>query len=228
VTSKLWPGNPDWGQTAKTFDAAVAACEATNKALGFAPDLYLIHGPFSGGPDARREQWKALVECKRRGLCASIGVSNFGVAHLEELAAAGLEVPAANQIELHPLCQKKELLAYMRSKRIAPIAYSSLAPLSNWREGQQSAKENREGDAVVAAVAAAAGKTEAQCLLRWALQKGYAILPKSTTEARIVENIQLFDFALDDDAMASLDALDAGAALAFGAPGARFDPTTAA
>ena len=153
-------------------------------------------------------------------------MSNYGVAHLEEIAAAGLETPACNQIELHPLCQKRDLLEYMAARGVAPIAYSSLAPLSNWREGQQSAKEDRSRGAVLQRVQKDTGRTEAQCLLRWALQKGYAILPKSTTEARIVENADLFGFELSEASMAALDGLEANAAMAFGKVGAPFDPTT--
>ena len=130
MTSKLWPGNPDWKQAPKSFDDAVAQCEKANVALGFPPDLYLIHGPFSGGPEHRLAQWTALVECKRRGLCGSIGVSNFGIKHLEELADAGLETPAANQIELHPLCQKKELLAYFRCADISQAGRGDAAAVA--------------------------------------------------------------------------------------------------
>ena len=130
ITTKLWPGNPAWGQPSKDQDATVAACKASIARLGVQQvDLYLTHGPF-GGKEARLAQYRGLVECQRLGLTKSIGVSNFSVAHLQELADAGLPVPAANQVELHPQLQRAELLDYMRSRKIAAIAYSSLAPLS--------------------------------------------------------------------------------------------------
>ena len=95
-------------------------------------DLYLIHTPLGGGKEARLAQYRALVECQRLGLATSIGVSNYGIAHLQEIEDAGLPLPAANQLEIHPMCQKPELLAFMAGKGIPAIAYSSLAPLSNW------------------------------------------------------------------------------------------------
>ena len=103
-------------------------------------------------PEPRLAQWRACVEAKRRGLCKSIGVSNYGIAHIEEIVAAGLEIPAANQLEIHPTCQKRELLAYMAAKNIFPIAYSSLAPLANWREGEQrcGCLDERRGEQSVA------------------------------------------------------------------------------
>lgn len=227
ITTKLWPGNPDWGQTPKTYETTVAACKASKEKLGATPDLYLIHGPFSGGPETRLAQWRACVDCKKEGVVKSIGVSNFGVRHLEELEAAGLERPAANQLEIHPYCQQPELLAYMKRKNIACIAYSSLMPLANWREGMQSAKADRTEDPVIAAAAAKLGVSQAQVLLRWALQKGYAILPKSTSEARVKANCDLFGFSIDDATMAALDGLNKNEPRAFGKPGSPYDPTAA-
>ena len=227
VTTKLWPGNPKWNQTPKTYETTVASCKRSVEKLGAPPDLYLIHGPFSGGRDERLAQWRACCDCKKDGLVKSIGVSNFGVRHLEEIEEAGLERPAANQLEIHPHCQKRDLLAYMEGKNIAAIAYSSLMPLSNWREGQQSAKADRGSDEVIAGAAAALGVSEAQVLLRWAIQKGYAILPKSMSESRIRANVDLFGFEIDAATMDRLDALDRNDARAFGNPKAPYDPTTA-
>ena len=120
----------------KTYETTIEACKESVRKLGVDKiDLYLVHTPFSG-KEARIEQWRALVECQRLGLCKSIGVSNYGIKHLQELTEAGLPTPSANQLELHPLCQKKELLEFMKANgKILPIAYSSLAPLSEWRDG---------------------------------------------------------------------------------------------
>ena len=193
-------------------------------------DLYLIHTPLGGGKEGRLAQWRGLVECQRRGLCKSIGVSNFSVKHIEELLEAGLPVPAANQIELHPYTQKPELLAYMKKHGIGVIAYSSLAPLSTWREGEQSNKTDadRAEPSPFAAIAASHGWSEAKVLMRWALQRGFAILPKSTHKERIVANLDLFDGELTVDEMATMDALDRNQCFAFGAPGSKMDPSACA
>ena len=230
VTTKLDPGAVIWNQTAKTYETAVAACKQSVERLGLSHvDLYLIHTPLSGR-ESRLAQWTACVECQRLGLCTSIGVSNFKIAHLQELEEAGLPLPAANQIELHPLCQKKALLAYMAARRILPIAYSSLAPLSTWREGYSAFGGSKSGDALatpsqVRAVAARVGVSESRLLLRYALQKGWAVLPKSVSAARIRENIDLVGFSIPDEEMAALDAMERDAAFAFGKAGEPFDPS---
>jgi len=233
VTTKLWPGNPQWGMPAKTYDQALAACKASLSRLSVeSVDLYLIHAPMAGGAEARLAQWRALVECQAQGLCKSIGVSNYGVAHLQEIAAAGLPMPAANQLELHPLTQKPQLLAYMAAHKILPIAYSSLAPLANWRNGYEAIKGTKTEDehliaAAVEAVATRLGVSAARVLLRYALQRGWACLPKSVSEARIKENLDLDSFELSAADMAALNALEANANLTWDAPpGQHFDLTT--
>jgi len=229
ITTKLWPGNPDWSQTPLTYEGTIAACQDSIAKLGVTcVDLYLIHTPLGGGKEGRLAQYRACIECQKRGLCRSIGVSNFAINHIKELLEEGLPVPAANQIELHPYCQKRELLEYMAKMDIAPIAYSSLAPLSTWRDGQQSNKtdEDRAIPSPFAAIAANhPGWSEAKVLMRWALQRGFAILPKSTNPERIHANLVLFDGELTPEEMASLDALDRGQCFAFGKPGAPMDPT---
>merc|ERR1711998_325741 len=164
VTTKLWPGTPDWGQEPKTYDQTIECCKESVAKLGVGKvDLYLVHTPLGGGTEGRMQQYKGLVECQKQGLCTSIGVSNYGIAHLKEIEAAGLPLPAANQLELHPYCQKRDLIAFMKTKGILPIAYSSLAPLSNWREGQQSSKteEHRAEASPVSVVAGRhPGRTE--------------------------------------------------------------------
>lgn len=231
ITTKVWPGWPAIGSAAKSHEEVVAACKASVEKLGVDKvDLYLIHAPLAGGTETRLAQYRAVVQCQEAGLTTSIGVSNYGIKHLQEIEDAGLPLPAANQLELHPYCAKPEILAYMREKGIAPIAYSSLAPLSNWREGQQSAKgdDHRKAESPFAAVAERHGWSEAQLLLRWGLQRGFAILPKSVRKDRLEANFSLFEGdSLSADEMAALNGLDRNEALAFGKPGEPYDPVTA-
>jgi len=218
VTAKLWPGNPAWGDAPKTSAQTIAECDASLDRLGLDyVDLYLIHAPYGG--DMRLEQWRALLEIQKSGKARSVGVSNFNQQHLDEIKAAGLPMPDANQIELHPWSQKPELVAYMAENGIAPIAYSSLVPLSTWRteEGQDSAKTEdmiANGDAFKG-MAAKYNVSEAQLLLRWGVQSGYAVLPKSLNPNRMQQNIDLFSFDIDDADMAQMATMDRGDGVAW-------------
>jgi 2,5-diketo-D-gluconate reductase A len=218
VTTKLWPGNPAWGDAPRTHEQTLAECDASLERLGLDHvDLYLIHAP-SGGSE-RLSQWRALIELQAAGKARSIGVSNFNQTHLEEIRSAGLKTPDANQIELHPWSQKPELLAYMAESGIAPIAYSSLVPLSTWRteEGQASAKtEAMKADGgVFRDLTAKYGVTEAQFLLRWGVQNGYAVLPKSLKPERMRQNIDLEGFTIDEADMTVLRKMDRGQGVAW-------------
>ena len=219
VTTKLWPGNPTWGMPLKDSAAAAVQLDKQLALLGVAyVDLYLVHAPFTfaAGDAAGLELWAGLLALKASGKCKAVGVSNYGVQHLQAIKDAGLELPSANQIELHPLCQQSEIVAWCRANDVLPIAYSSLAPMAGWRvkadgEQQQSSKKGQHAalDVAVAAVAKRAGVAAAQVLLRWALQKGYPILPKSVNTARIDSNVDLFGFAITDGEMAAIDAAGA-------------------
>lgn len=231
VTTKLWPGNPAWGDPAKGYQETISAFEHSLSLLGLDyVDLYLIHAPFGG--DKRLEQWEALVELQSQGKSRSIGVSNYTEAHLDEIVGAGLPLPQANQLELHPWTQKPALVQYLREKSIVPIAYSSLAPLSTWRteEGQDSAKsaamkaEGREGESQFAPFAHKYGVSEAQLLLRWGLQNAYPVLPRSLNPQRMQQNLDLYSFSIDEEDMTELATFDRGGGIAW-APG---DPTLAA
>ncbi|WP_413721095.1 aldo/keto reductase [Silicimonas sp. MF1-12-2] len=229
VTTKLWPGNPAWGDAPKGYDETMAAFETSRTALGLDyVDLYLIHAP-SGGAE-RVNEWGALVDLKAKGKVRSIGVSNYTEAHIEEIRAAGLPMPEYNQIELHPWSQKPELLGVMAANGIAPIAYSSLVPLSTWRAepGQDSAKtaDMQAAGANAAspfkAMAAKYGVTEAQVLLRWGVQKGFAVLPKSLNPMRMRQNIDLFGFEIDAADMALIETMDRGDGVAWATGDPRF------
>jgi 2,5-diketo-D-gluconate reductase A len=163
-------------------------------------DLFLIHWPLPtlyGGDFV--STWKVLEEFHADGLARSIGVSNFQVEHLERLVAAGCAiVPAVNQIELHPLFANERVRAYGAEHGIATEAWSPLA--------QGKVLDHP----VITAIAREIDRTPAQIVLRWHIQRGNIVIPKSTTPARIKENFELFDFELERDAVARIDALDQG------------------
>ena len=184
-------------------------------------DLYLIHAPFP--ENHRLEQWRALVDLREQGRVRSIGVSNFNTSHIEEIKNNNLPLPDANQIELHPWSQKPGLVSYLTQNKILPIAYSSLLPLSNWRdvEGQNGAKtkemkaDGAREDSPFKIMAKKYGISEAQILLRWGLQKGFPVLPKSTNDIRIKQNIDLFKFEIDDVDMTTIGMMDRGDGIAW-------------
>lgn len=218
VTTKLWPGNPEWNEVAKTEEQTSIEAHESLARLGLDHvDLYLIHSPHGG--IERLGQWKALQKLKTSGKARAVGVSNYHIAHLEEIRNAGLAMPDANQIELHPWSQKPELIAYMHANNIAPIAYSSLAPLSTWRAepGQDSAKTNdmKNGDDALLRIATKYGISEAQLLLRWGVQNGYAVLPKSLNRERMLKNLDLDGFSIDESDMAEIRSLDRGDGIAW-------------
>jgi 2,5-diketo-D-gluconate reductase A len=192
VTTKLW--NADQGR-----DATLRAIDGSLERLGLDHvDLYLIHWPV---PSADRfvETWKALEEIAADGRARAIGVSNFQPAHLDRLAAETGTVPAVNQVELHPHLAQTALREYHAAHGIVTEAWSPLA-----RGGDVLT------DATVGRIAAAHGRTPAQVVLRWHLQLGNVVIPKSVTPSRIAENIAVFDFRLSDDEVAAISALDAG------------------
>jgi 2,5-diketo-D-gluconate reductase A len=227
VTTKLWPGNDAWGQPVKTYESTI---DSLNQSLSTLKldyvDLYLIHAPLA--KEQRMEQWKALVELRQMGKARAIGVSNFNITHIEEIQSAGLPLPDVNQIELHPWSQKPALTSYLQDHAISIIAYSSLVPLSTWRTapGQDSAKTEAmkqagdEADSPFKIMAQKYGVSEAQVLLRWGLQKGYAILPKSMNKTRIQQNFDVLSFEIDDADMTAIEKMDRGDGVAwsFGDP----------
>ncbi|HLJ65259.1 MAG TPA: aldo/keto reductase [Stellaceae bacterium] len=187
VTTKLW--NSDHG-----FDEALRAFDASHRRLGFDRiDLFLIHWPV---PERRRHSWRALERILEDGRARAIGVSNYTVSHLEALLADAKIPPAVNQIELHPWCQQRETVAFCQKHKIAITAYSPLT------------KGMRLDDRQLLACAREVGRTPAQILLRWSLQKGFITIPKSARRARIIENGAIFDFSLTPELMAMLDRLN--------------------
>ncbi len=191
VTTKLW--NDDQG-----YDSALRALDASLARLGFDYiDLYLIHWPVQG---KRRDSWRALERAFADGKARAIGVSNYMVPHLRELLGEAKVVPHVNQIELTPFLQRRDTRALCREHGIVVEAYSPLT------RGQ------RLDHPTLTAIARAVGRTPAQVLLRWGIQHGVVVLPKSVRRERIAENAAVFDFTLDAAAMAQLDGLEEGLA----------------
>jgi diketogulonate reductase-like aldo/keto reductase len=189
VTTKLW-------YTDHGYDAALAAAAKSLERLGLGwIDLYLIHSPRAPSPADRLASWRALEKLQQDGVCRAIGVSNYAVRHLEELAAVARVVPAVNQVEMHPFAYDPELFRYCEAHGIRLEAYSPLT------RGQ------RLDDPTVRAIAAAKHRTPAQVMIRWGLEHGAVEIPKSIRRERIVENASVFDFSLSRAELERLDAL---------------------
>lgn len=191
VTTKLY--NTDQGT-----DSAFAAMDRSLEKLGLeSVNLYLIHWP-SPAQNRYVESWRAMVAMREKGQTVSIGVSNFLVSHLQRLLDETGVVPAVDQLELHPYHQQPDVTAFAREHGIAIEAWGPLG------QGKYPLLELPE----ITAIAAAHGKTAAQVVLRWHLQSGNIVFPKTTHRARMVENIDVFDFELTDAEQASITALE--------------------
>jgi len=216
ISTKLWPGGLVKLDRVKNKEGTVKSLEKSLRNLDQEyVDLYLIHSPHA--KDKRIEQWETLLSLQETGKAKNVGVSNWGINHLEELVQKKLPLPSANQIEIHPWSQKPELVSYLKDKGIDIIAYSSLVPLLNWRHknGENSLKTDemyKDGNDLNSPFKILATKyqvTEAQILLKWALQLGYAILPKSIQKDRMKENFDL-DFTINEEDMNLIEQLDRG------------------
>jgi 2,5-diketo-D-gluconate reductase A len=206
VTSKLNNG-------AHRPEDARRAFEGTLAALGFAfVDLFLIHWPLPTLYDGDFvSTWRVLEEFNRDGRARSIGVSNFEVEHLERLAAETDTVPAVNQIELHPYLLNEEVRAYGEERGIATEAWSPIA------QGEVL------DDPLITEISERLGRTPAQVVLRWHIQRGSIVFPKSSTPERIRENFDIFDFELEPGDVEAIESLDRGEAGRTGPHPNRFD-----
>ncbi|WP_427871182.1 aldo/keto reductase [Leucobacter luti] len=191
VTTKLW--NTDQTRAPEAF------AESLDKLGLERVDLYLIHWPQAMFGEALGA-WRELIKIRESGRATSIGVSNFEIEDLQQIIDETGVVPAANQIELHPLHQRRELTGFCREQGIAIEAWGPLA------QGKSDLLTRPE----VIAAAEAHGKSPAQVLLRWHVQQGRIIFPKTTKRERLAENADIFDFALTDVEMAAIDAYEVG------------------
>jgi 2,5-diketo-D-gluconate reductase A len=195
VTSKLSNGFHRPDDARRAFDSTLAALKTDYV------DLFLIHWPLPTRYDGDFvSTWKTLEEFHRDGRARSIGVSNFQVPHLERLAAEADVVPAVNQIEVHPYLGNEEVRAYGHAHGIVTEAWSPIA------QGKVL------DDPTLIDIAEGLGRTVAQVVLRWHVQRGDIVFPKSVTPKRIEENFRIFDFELDDVAMERITTLDRGEA----------------
>ena len=183
VTTKLMPGRPS---AARELDKSL-----TRLGLDYV-DLYLIHWPL---PLANARMWRQLESLQASGRARTVGVSNFGRDRLAKLVGSAARTPAVNQVQFSPYHYRRRLLEYCNKQGIVFEAYSPLE--------QGVGPRNR----TVVQVAERVGRTPGQVLIRWAIQHGTVVIPKSSRRERIEENAQVFDFELDAEAMAALDAL---------------------
>src|SRR5262249_3897204 len=208
VTTKLW--NDDHGDPEGALDTSLGSLKMDYV------DLYLIHFPVR----RRHQSWKVFEKLRANGKARSIGVSNYTVRHMTELLQESDVVPAANQVEIHPYLQQRELVDFCRARGIAIEAYSPLTHgrrLNDPRLMAIAQKYSKNGAAapawrrlsVLENFARPDGvKTTAQVLIRWALQKGYVVIPKSSKPRRIVENADVFDFRVSEEDMRTLDGFE--------------------
>ena len=191
VTTKVWNDDQGYDETLRAFDTSLGL-------LGMDyVDLYLIHWP-APAHDRYRETWRALETLRRDGRVRSIGVSNFTEAHLDRLLETSTETPVVNQVEVQPWLQQNALLAYNAAHGIQTEAWS---PLGRGRVLD---------DPTIAAIAAKHERSSAQVVLRWHVQRGLLVIPKSNSLERIRENSRVFDFALDAADLAAIAGLETG------------------
>ena len=185
VTTKLW--NSDHGNPERALDTSLRKLKMDYV------DLYLIHFPVR----QRRQSWRALEALQKKGKTRSIGVSNFTIAHLRELLAESETVPAVNQVEFHPYLYQQDLLAFCQAKEIVIEAYSPLTHGERLKDPKLVAIAKKYSSSKT--------KSTAQILIRWALQHGLVVIPKSSNRRRILENADVFDFEISADDMRLLD-----------------------
>ncbi|KAG6873413.1 hypothetical protein C0995_015838 [Termitomyces sp. Mi166 len=190
ITTKCVSKTHGYESTLKGVDASLAKFKFDYI------DLFLIHDPYSG-TERRLATYKALQEAKAAGKIRTVGVSNYGIKHLEEIRDAGFPMPSVNQIELHPFCQQRPIVSYCREHGIVVQAY---CPIIRGKMDHPTITE----------IANKYNRDPAQILIRWSLQKGFVPLPKSATPSRIHSNTKVYNFELKEEDVAALDALDRG------------------
>jgi diketogulonate reductase-like aldo/keto reductase len=201
IETKVWIN--DYG-----YDETLHAFEKSAGKLGVDQlDLLILHQALPGDFEKTREAYRALETLLADGKVRAIGVSNFMVEHLTALLERATVVPALNQLEIHPYFQQREAADFGTERGILPQAWSPIGGITFYRDsGHVSALE----DPTIGAIAERHGKSPAQVMLRWGLQHGRSVIPKSTKPHRIAENLDVFDFALSDEELAEIDGLETG------------------
>ena len=187
ITTKLWNSDIRDGVQEKAFYDSLdrLGCDYI--------DLYLIHWPVREGYN---EAWKTMESLYEKKLIRAIGISNFNPHHYETLMKDATVNPAVNQIELHPFLTQKDVVSYFKNKNVAGESWSPLG------------RGELLGEPEIVKMAARLGKTPAQIIIRWHLQSGLIVIPKSAHKSRIIENASVFDFSLTEEQMANIDALN--------------------
>lgn len=189
LTTKLWNDNQSFDDVIPSFKQSLKNLQTDYI------DLFLIHFPVT---ELRRPAWRKMEELYKSGVAKSVGVSNYTVKHLKELMAESDIKPVVNQVELHVFLQQPELVKYCQENNIVLEAYSPLA------------HGNKLDNELLTSLASKYSKTSAQIMLRWCIQQGFVILPKSVTPSRIKENFEVFDFEIDESDIKLMASLDSG------------------
>ena len=201
LETKIWIS--DYG-----YDETLHGFEKSARKLGVDQiDLLILHQPLPSAFDRTLEAYRALETLLADGKVRAIGVSNFMVAHLATLLDRATVVPAVNQIEVHPYFAQREVQDFGAEHGILTQAWSPIGGITFYRDGSHGSTLN---DPVIGDIATAHGKSPAQVMLRWGLQQGRSVIPKSTKPSRIAENINVFDFELSADELTAIDGLDTG------------------
>ncbi|MBO1756716.1 aldo/keto reductase [Allobranchiibius sp. CTAmp26] len=199
VETKVWISDYGYDETLHAFDKSAGKLGVEQL------DLLILHQALPSDFEKTQQAYRALEKLLADGRVRAIGVSNFMVEHLTALMEKATVVPAVNQIELHPYFQQREVQAFGAEHGILTQAWSPIGGITFYRDGEHTSTLQ---DPVIGDIAQAHGKSPAQVMLRWHLQEGRSVIPKSTKPQRISENFDVFDFELSDDQIVAIDALD--------------------
>jgi diketogulonate reductase-like aldo/keto reductase len=201
LETKIWISDYGYEQTLHGFEKSAGKLGVDQI------DLLILHQALPSAFDRTLEAYRALETLLANGKVRAIGVSNFLVDHLTQLLDRAEVVPAVNQIEVHPYFAQREVQAFGAERGILTQAWSPIGGITFYRDGEHTSTLE---DPVIVDIAQAHGKSPAQVMLRWGLQQGRSVIPKSTKPQRIAENIDVFDFELTADELSAIDGLDTG------------------
>jgi diketogulonate reductase-like aldo/keto reductase len=201
LETKIWISDYGYDQTLHGFEKSARKLRVDQI------DLLILHQALPSQFGLTLEAYRALETLLADGKVRAIGVSNFMVEHLTRLLETASVVPAVNQIEVHPYFQQREVQTLGAKHDILTQAWSPIGGITFYRDGQHTSTLQ---DPTIVEIAAAHGKSPAQVMLRWGVQEGRSVIPKSTRPARIAENLDVFDFELTADELAAIDGLDTG------------------